>query len=1253
MVVLRIHFMFLSLFLLALSVHGSWPGKGEAASPSQCSEVPHRVRYKCYASQVQQGASGARTRGRVLKEGLPPVFDYEMDQADNDKTSKEQASGEKQAKLDDTGASKNAKDAIPDADSDPNLKQVMNAEGMETHHAREAAMPETEKDWIVVWDESQVSLEDIRRVCESGLAGTNKTCQREYSMAVTGFSARLTLSELEGVLSEHSARIKYAERDQVFSAAMMNQTTNLPWGLDRIDSRNGRSGAYNYLYTGEGVNIYVLDSGVRVTHEQFGYLNGSDGSRAQSGYDFIDKDFSADDCTGHGTHVAGMAAGRDVGVAKDSRVYSVRVLDCYGSGSTQAVVAGIDWTETNHIKPAVATISLTGPASVTLDEATAALVAAGVTVTVPAGNGGWNACYNSPAREAAAITVGASDEYNRGTTYTNYGTCVDLFAPGANVLSADYGSDASLSIQSGTSVASPYVAGVAALYLQVHPAATPADVKSEVLNDATTNVLSNIGIGSPNKLLYSFAFPITSSPTAPTTAPSSVPTSPTAMPTTTPTASPTAVSTSPTAAPTTPPTASPTGTLTMTPSASPTGVSTSPTSSPTAAPTAPTTAPSAAPTSPTGTPTSAPTSPTVSPTLTPTSPTGSPTSEAPTTTSPSTTPPTTTPPTTRSPTTRSPSLTPSTRSPTLTPTSSSPTSYAPTGIDRMPDVVSSFVGFAPSITNGLYSMYSFSDGLSGSCIQNGGNNMYNCGNEIYVKAVGSSGYVGPLPYRQSTSSTVTLAGDITYTTYKSTTEGRTIWLAMFHSLTAAIDGFKVDGTNYASGSRYVNSGALGASAVDPRFSGWYKCVYGYNSPSINHLIIATGSSWTQAASSNARSDQHALTRGSAAGSRLFYLMWAGYGSSGTYGRSYGSYQFTMVMNAFLRAIETTVSPTSPTTPPTAAPTPRSVSPTVVTASSCAEYLYAGHTTSGVYRIRAKAGSGLPDRSVYCDMEEDGGGWMLLYSYNRKGSVTHDRPLDGLHIPTSPTTGYSHWHLGPALGYTSADDVLDVRFHCKASYHSRVVHFKTSNHHIREVAVSGSFGNGNSPSHWNTGWTALTNHSAYLPAATTIASSSGGFDGYSFGGNHVQWAIPSSYYFSHCDDWDLYIDVTSHHHVWVRLAGPTRAPTSAPTSPTTTPTAAPTSPTTSPTGAPTSPTGSPTAAPTPRSTSPTTLIPTTCAEYMYLGHVFSGVYTLRAKAGSGLPDRSVYCDMEEDGGGWMLLYSYNRNVCIECTCLRIW
>mmetsp|Transcript_23388 Transcript_23388/g.44612 ORF Transcript_23388/g.44612 Transcript_23388/m.44612 type:complete len:583 (-) Transcript_23388:555-2303(-) len=490
----------LQLGIVAICVRHdfAWADESEKETRTtftDCSGFPHRDRYKCYADQLVEDVRGTRSRGRMLNDGLPPIFDIDFFTDDNGA---------------DPGSSK-----AGTRDTASGEKGAMGAQ---------AAKEDVEKDWIIVWDESQVSSSDISRVCGAGLSASNKTCQREFSTAITGFSAHLSMAELESVLSQHSSQIKYAERDQDMGALMASQTTNLSWSLDRIDSASGLSGSYDYVHTGKGVHIYVLDTGVRITHEQFGYLNGSAGSRAQSEYDFIDNDYVADDCEGHGTYVAAFAAGKDYGVAKDSQIHSLRVMDCTGRGTLQNLLAALDWVEANHISPAVTTLCLGGGASVSFDEAVAALVAAGVTVTAAAGNDAEDACMTSPSRERTAITVGATDEYDAAANFTNFGPCVNLFAPGTNALGANNRSDTSTVSLSGTSVGTSYVSGVAALYLESSPAATPAEVMAALVNFATKDVITGLDVSSPNKLLYSMSYLATSAPTSTSAAPTAAPT---------------------------------------------------------------------------------------------------------------------------------------------------------------------------------------------------------------------------------------------------------------------------------------------------------------------------------------------------------------------------------------------------------------------------------------------------------------------------------------------------------------------------------------------------------------------------------------------------------------------------------------------------------------------------------------------------------------------------------------------------------
>ena len=311
-----------------------------------------------------------------------------------------------------------------------------------------------------------------------------------WSNALRGFAVRGGSSLIVSLRSDPGVR--YVEQVQEYSIS----TTQTPatWGIDRIDQRNlPLSNSYTYNATASNVHAYIIDTGIRITHSEFG-------GRATWGAKFVGG--PADDCNGHGTHVAGTVGGATYGVAKAVRLVAVKVLNCAGSGTTTGVVSGIDWVRGNAIKPAVANMSLGGGVSTTIDNALTNAVNSGVTFAVAAGNSSANACNYSPARAAAAITVGATTSTDARASYSNFGSCLDIFAPGSGITSAWKSSDNATNTISGTSMASPHVAGVAALYLAGNPTALPSAVVSALVGNATTGIVTNAGSGSPNRLLF-------------------------------------------------------------------------------------------------------------------------------------------------------------------------------------------------------------------------------------------------------------------------------------------------------------------------------------------------------------------------------------------------------------------------------------------------------------------------------------------------------------------------------------------------------------------------------------------------------------------------------------------------------------------------------------------------------------------------------------------------------------------------------
>jgi subtilisin family serine protease len=337
---------------------------------------------------------------------------------------------------------------------------------------------------------------DVRAVATSQLGehSPGERPDRVFRSALRGYTADMTASEAAALATEPG--VVAVEPDAVVSIAATQ--SNATWGIDRIDQRNRPlSTTYTYTNTGAGVDAYIIDTGIRLGHRDFG-------PRAVSGYDAVDGG-SADDCNGHGTHVASTVGGTTYGVAKQARLIGVRVLSCSGSGSISGVIAGVDWVTSNHQagRPAVANMSLGGGVSTALDAAINRLHADGVTVVVAAGNNSGNACSGSPSRVPNAFTVAASDRNDRFASFSNRGSCVDIIAPGVSVTAAWYTSSTATNTISGTSMASPHVAGAAAKLLQATPSATPTTIMNTLRSSATANVVTGVPTGTANRLLYS------------------------------------------------------------------------------------------------------------------------------------------------------------------------------------------------------------------------------------------------------------------------------------------------------------------------------------------------------------------------------------------------------------------------------------------------------------------------------------------------------------------------------------------------------------------------------------------------------------------------------------------------------------------------------------------------------------------------------------------------------------------------------
>jgi subtilisin family serine protease len=317
------------------------------------------------------------------------------------------------------------------------------------------------------------------------------TPEHVYTSVLNGFSASLNRGQLTAL--QHNPSVEYIEQDQ--EMGLTATQSNATWGIDRTDQRNlPLSGTYTYTATASGVYAYIIDTGIRTDHTQFG-------GRASNVYNAISGE-TASDCNGHGTHVAGTVGGSTYGIAKSVRLRGVKVLSCSGSGSTSGIIAAVDWLRLNRVNPAVANMSLGGGYSGSLNTAVENLSNSGVFVAVAAGNSNANACNYSPASAAAATTVAASTSSDARASYSNYGSCVDLYAPGSSITSAWHTSTSAINTISGTSMASPHVAGVAALYKATYGNAGSSTIDSWIKNNSTTSKITGNPSGTPNRLLF-------------------------------------------------------------------------------------------------------------------------------------------------------------------------------------------------------------------------------------------------------------------------------------------------------------------------------------------------------------------------------------------------------------------------------------------------------------------------------------------------------------------------------------------------------------------------------------------------------------------------------------------------------------------------------------------------------------------------------------------------------------------------------
>ncbi|OZV80018.1 serine protease [Micromonospora echinospora] len=345
--------------------------------------------------------------------------------------------------------------------------------------------------YIVVFKDAMVAQTTVRDTAKRLVGKHGGQVARTYSAALRGFEVRVDAKTAARIAADPA--VAYVEQNHTVSIAA-TQAPTPSWGLDRSDQRAlPLDNSYTYPGTADNVTAYIIDTGIRTTHTDFG-------GRATWGTNTVDSNNT--DCNGHGTHVAGTVGGTAYGIAKGVDLVAVKVLNCQGSGTNAGVIGGVDWVTANAQKPAVANMSLGGGANATLDTAVRNSIASGVTYGLAAGNSNNDACTGSPGRTAEGITVGSTTNTDARSSFSSFGTCLDIFAPGSSIVSAWNTSDTATNNISGTSMATPHVVGAAALVVGANPTWTPQQVRDKLVNDATNGVVTNPGAGSPNKLLY-------------------------------------------------------------------------------------------------------------------------------------------------------------------------------------------------------------------------------------------------------------------------------------------------------------------------------------------------------------------------------------------------------------------------------------------------------------------------------------------------------------------------------------------------------------------------------------------------------------------------------------------------------------------------------------------------------------------------------------------------------------------------------